>query len=150
MYHKDAKSMMRESLREMIEVARYCVEFDKTVTWGYQGCYGFPGALLLLCIVDAIGKEILGGGDDIKKHFEIFNHKDYYDLDLNVYVIELLRNEYRNRLSHNALIGENVAMFPGDKNSPIIEDWGGKLRLNLVPFLIVSERVVNDFLNTLS
>ena len=141
---------MKESLKEMVEVASYCVNFEKSddTRWvGHMGCYGYPGALLLLSIVDALGSEIIGGGDDCKKHFKILNHKNYYNLKLKDDIIEKLRNEYRNYLSHNAQIGNFVAMYPGDEDSSLLENKDGFLTLNLKPFLAISENVVSDFLN---
>ncbi len=138
---------MKESLQEMIEVARYCIEYDKTKRWGYPGCYGYPGALLLLCIADAIGAEIMGGGSDTKQHFKILNHKDYYNLRLGEIETEFMRHDYRNMLAHNSQIGYAVAMRPGRQDGPIIEKISGTTFLNLKPFLLLSESVLDKFLN---
>lgn len=147
--HNTKLSMVHESLREMIQVARYCIDFKKSESqnWiGCNGCYGYPGALLLLSIVDALGTQIMGGGDDTKKHFEVLNHPDYFDMKLQPEETEALRCEYRNYLSHNSHISDYVAMSPGGESLRILENYNGILVLNLQPFLILSEEVVSKFI----
>ena len=51
--HPNLQSMLRESLPEMLLVAKYCIEFRKdTSIWSASGCYGYPAALILLSIAD--------------------------------------------------------------------------------------------------
>ena len=50
--------MLRESLPEYLCVAGYCVAFRKDSSWigaGPDACLGYPAALMLFAIVDAIG-----------------------------------------------------------------------------------------------
>lgn len=78
--HRTKNGMIREALQEMIEVAEYCILFEKSNSenWkGYNGCYGYPSAILLLSIVDSVGTLIEGGGDDTKVHFKILNNMVY-------------------------------------------------------------------------
>lgn len=147
--HNTTESMTKEALQEYIEVAEYCINFDKSTDrrWmGTAGCYGYPAGLLLLSIVDAIGTEVVGGGNDTKKHFTILNHENYYNLNLNEDILEALRSEYRNRLSHNAHIGEHVILDIGTKDDNVIEKYEKIYKLNLKPFYLLSEKVVNYFL----
>ena len=147
--YNDEKSMMRDALQEMIEVARYCIEFEKNKDsrWiGDEGCYGFPGALLLLSIVDALGTIIVSGST--ANHFKILNHRDYYDLNLSNKEIDALYKDYRCRLSHNARISKFVVMHPGNDKISVLEYYNdGRLQLNLFPFLYLSEKVIKNFLS---
>ena len=73
----------------------------------------------------------------MKVHFKILNHKVYYNLRIDEQTIEAVRTEYRNRLSHNTLIGSTVAMQPGKEDSGVFDYMEGVLVLNLRPFLKV-------------
>ena len=56
--HASTTSLLRESLPEFLEAARYCVEFSKNAGWGHGqggGCLGYPAAALLFSIADSIG-----------------------------------------------------------------------------------------------
>lgn len=146
--HSSKNSMIKEALQECIEVADFCIGFDKTEDDRWKntaGCYGYPAGLLLLSIVDAIGTEIMRGGDDMSQHFKILNHNDYYNLELDDKALNALMKEYRNRLAHNAYIGENVILDIGNKNDLVIENYDSIYKLNLFPFLIISKKVVEKF-----
>lgn len=140
--------MIKEALQEYIEVAEYCVHFDKSKDNRWEkavGCYGYPAGLLLLSIADAIGTKIMGGGDDITQHFKILNHIEYYNLGLDEKTLTAIKNEYRNRLAHNAHIGENAILDIGNENDPVIENIGSIYKLNLLPFYNSSQLVVEKF-----
>lgn len=146
--HYSKKTMIKEALQEYIEVAEYCIMFDKKEDsrWGTAaGCYVYPAGLLLLSIVDAIGTNIIGGGDDMKKHFDILNHNDYYNLGLDNNALNSIRHEYRNRLSHNGYLGKNVMLDIGKETDMVLEKYGSLYKLNLLPFLICSKRAVERF-----
>ncbi len=147
--HTEKVSMIKEALQEYIEVAEFCVYFDKLKDdrWCSFGCYGYPAGLLLLSIADAIGTEIMGGGDDINKHFEILNKSDYYNLGLDEETLKALKKEYRNRLVHNAYIGTNVYLDIGVEEDPVIQKVNSLYKLNLLPFLLLSKNVVKKFIN---
>ncbi len=141
---------MGESLREYLEVAEYCVKFDKQndLRWPNMfGCYGYPAALLLLSIAEAVGTEVMGGGDDSKIHFKILNHKDYYNLNLKDTDIEIIRNSYRNKLSHNAYMQINVSLDIGSSGDPLVEISNNIYKINLYPFLTISKDVVKKFIS---
>lgn len=144
--HPNLQSMLKESLPEMLLVAKYCVEFRKdTNTWPAPGCYGYPAALLLLSIADSIGSYVEQG--KIKNHFKILNNKDYYGLNLSDEEIRIMLDNYRNLLSHNTVVSTNVGLNIGSPNDPILQNQSGRYWLNLVPFYNVSAQAVNSFLN---
>jgi len=147
--HTEKNEMIKEALQEMIEVAEYCIFFEKSnsVNWkGYAGCYGYPSAILLLSIVDSVGTLIEGGGDDTKIHFKILNNAEYYNLALSEEEIEIMRNGFRNKLSHNSHIMEGFAMIPGSDNYKILIKQNGTYFLNLKAFLSVSKKIVEKII----
>jgi len=138
--------MLRESLSEMILVAKYCIEFHKdTSLWPAPGCYGYPAALLLLSIADSIGSYIEKGS--VENHFEILNDTDYYNLSLSKDELEIVYDNYRNLLSHHTVIATNVELNIGSKDDPVLQKQNSCYRLNLVPFYNKSVVAVNFFLN---
>ncbi len=143
--HKNIPSMLQESLKEMILVAKYCIEFQKdTNSWPESGCYGYPAALLLLSITDSIGSYIEEG--KVKNHFKVLNNSKYYGLSLSDIEIVIMYN-YRNLLSHHTVIAtKNVSLRIGSPNSPVLQSQNGLYLLNLVPFYNVSVKAVNAFL----
>lgn len=148
--HFTSDSMKIESLKEMLEVADYCINFDKRKAgWRMSGCYGYPAAILLLAIVDSIGAHVKGGGADTKKHFEILNDPDWYDLRLSAGAMEVLRNDYRNKLTHESIVGANLFLNIGDAENKVLEQIKGYYRLNLKAFLQVSKRVVDKLISSL-
>lgn len=143
--HQNLKSMLYESLPEMLLVAKYCIEFQKDPkVWSTSGCYGFPAALLLLSIVDSIGSFVEQG--TVKNHFNILNHQDYYGLGLSSEEIRITYERYRNLLSHNSLIAPNLAIAIGDSEEPLITQKEGFYCLNLVTFYNLSVKAVSNFL----
>jgi hypothetical protein len=113
--------MLRESLKEYLKVAEYCIQFRKgPEEWGAAGaggCYGYPAAVMLFCIVDAIGsyhrgrkefKVLIDGKEksiknDGSQYFYVLNSK-YYNQVLSKSDIERLYGNYRSLLIHNAAI----------------------------------------------
>jgi hypothetical protein len=147
--HQSQKSMQKEALKEMIEVAEYCIKFDKAKSsnWiGFAGCYGYPGASILLSIVDTLGSIVEGGGDDVSKHFKILNNPDWYNLNFSSEELILIERSYRNKLSHNSYIHQEVQMAIGGLNNNVLEKINNKTTLFLLPFLERSIFVVNKFL----
>ena len=141
--HQTEESMRIEALREYIEVAEYCINFDKSKTWpGFQGCYGYPAALLLLSIVDSIGKEIKGGGDDVFIHFNILNDPDWYSLNLSETQLKRLVRGFRHKLSHESYISKFLVLDIGSDESPVLDEMGSTITLYLKPFLDVSKKIV--------
>lgn len=133
--HPTPQSMLLESLPEMYLVAKYCVEFQKdTSIWPAPGCYGYPAALLLLSIVDSLGSYVIDTSE-VKKHFDILNHSDYYNLGLNNKDVEVVYNKYRNLLNHNTVLATDAVLAIGTITDPVFENKNGNPYLNLLPFL---------------
>jgi len=143
--HPNTQSMLYESLLEMLLVAKYCMEFRKDKNnWPTSGCYGYPATLLLLSIVDSIGSYVKKG--NIDNRFKILNDLNYYGLKLTDDEIKKLRKSYRDLLSHNTVLANNVGLKIGAKDDPILENQNARYWLNLVPFYNVSVKAVNFLL----
>jgi hypothetical protein len=147
--HLTQDSMKWESLREMLEVSEYCINFDKTNKWGISGCYGYPAAILLLSITDSIGAHIKNGGHDTKIHFQILNDIEWYNLNLSEHQIEILRSGYRNKLMHQAIINQGLILSLGSDADPVVIQNDKFVLLNLKPFYLVTKKVVDKFISTL-
>ena len=138
--------MLRESLAEMLLVAKFCIEFRKDIkVWPAPGCYGYPAALLLLSIADSIGSYIEKG--NTKKHFKILNNVDYYGLNLNDNELRIICDNYRNLLSHNTVIAINVGLDIGSVNDSVLQKRDSRYWLNLIPFYSISVKAVSYFLS---
>ena len=148
--HPDQKSMLNESLPEMLIAASQCINYQKDKNiWGAPGCLGYPSALLLLSIANSIGSYVIEGGNT-EKHFSILNDKEYYDLNLSAEDIRDLYDKYRNLLSHNAVLPYGVGLDIGSSSSPVFYKEGDMKWLNLVPFYNLSVSVVKKFLDNSS
>jgi hypothetical protein len=139
--HKTTSSMLKESLDETLEAAKYCVEYKKVdVKWGKfatDGCLGYPGAILLFSLIDSIGSyfrknktfEVIIDGKNEKinaagwEHFKILNSK-YFDQKLSAVFMHKLYNNFRSCLIHNSVLGGDTLMIPD--NSVIKEDIKGQ------------------------
>lgn len=126
-------SMLKESLFETLEAAKYCAEYRKTDEhWGqFQtgGCLGYPAAVLLFSIVDTIGSQFRGNESlllniDAKQtyikgdgweHFKILNSK-YFKQNLTEAFIQILYRKFRSFLTHNSLLGKNCYLVMQNPN----------------------------------
>lgn len=140
--HNSIESMLHESLPEMVEIARYSISARKP---DVGGCYGFPAATLLLCVVDAIGSYVYDDSK-VERHFDILIHPDFYGLELQKPLIASIYKKYRNLLTHNAALARNAGLAIGAPGMKPFEVEGEQLIINLVPFLAVSDWAVNRFL----
>ena len=158
--HFTKKYMLGEYLREMIQVAEYCINYRKEVhpeIWkGQRGCYGYPAALVLLVIVNSIGKEIERGGDDTSRNFNVLNNKDYYNLNLSPDLVEKIVKFYRHKLAHEGVIGDwdrsgsdDISMIPGVESGPVFRKINFGYQLNLKAFLNVSKKALEKFLDSI-
>lgn len=120
--------MLKESLMESLEAAKYCTDYRKTVhKWGVfktGGCLGFPSAIILFSIVDSIGsyfrknkqfKVKIDNKDhfinaDGWEHFKILNSK-YFKQSLSLDFIKALYSKFRSTTTHNSVLGKNTIMF---------------------------------------
>lgn len=144
--HISLESMLKESLREMLEVSEYCVKYRKDpVEWGSSGCFGYPAGILLFAIADSIGKYVIKGST--REHFNILKHTDYYKLDMDDEDVTAIYKKYRNPLTHEASLAPGVVLDIGEENDKIFETKDSVLFINLLPFLVLSKEVVNKFLS---
>ncbi|MFC1514889.1 hypothetical protein ACFL5X_03210 [Candidatus Omnitrophota bacterium] len=144
-FHYSIPSMLQESLRELAAVAEYCVTYQKDLrTWGSHGCYGYPAAILLLSIADSIGSYVIGG--DVKEHFDILSHPNYYNLSLDKESIDIIYKNYRCLLTHHSAMAFEATLGIGKENEPVFEITRGKPLLRLSPFLRITKEVVETFL----
>ncbi len=124
-----------------VKVAEYCVEFRKdSKEWGSSGCYGYPANVLLLAIADAIGSYVIGGST--RKHFDILNHPDYYNLKLDEPSITKIYEAYRCLGTHNAVLGTDMFLDIGTDTDPVFATNGKKGVLRLKPLLNLTQKVV--------
>lgn len=141
--------MIKEALKEMIEMAEYGINFDKSkdARWiGQAGCYGYPSAILLLCIVDSVGTLIEKGGDDVSQHFKILNNPAYYNLNLSEEELRVMEKKYRNKLTHNSHMIPGIMLYPGTSGGSVLVKASDYYCLNLIPFLEISRVVVEKIL----
>jgi hypothetical protein len=163
--HPDLKSMLRESLPEYLHVAEHCVAYKKDATWPVAapgGCLGYPAAVMMFAILDAIGSYHRGDSSlplsvdgrsvtirsDGFQHFYILN-SDYYDQALPGPTIKSLYDRFRSLLVHNAALAPESFLlnFPGHHVPfPISND---RQCVNLPPFLELSRRALKRFLERL-
>jgi hypothetical protein len=124
-----------EVIEDYLEVALLAIDTKKPG----GGIHGYSAALLLLCAVDAIGRGLgaAGGG---KARLEVLNRTEFGQ-SLSVPEIDLLRDLYRNPLTHQARLGSDRAFMSPDADGAAFEFRAGKLALIRVPVLY---RVVRD------
>jgi hypothetical protein len=125
--HTSLSSLLLESVPEYLEVAGHCLRRKKV----NGGVYGFPAALLLLCITDTIGsyhrgdqsfRVFVDGADcfingDSAKHFYILN-SSYYCQSLSRKQIEKFYDYYRCLLAHNASLPNECSLRLNDVAEP--------------------------------
>lgn len=144
--HYSIPSMLKEAMTEYLVVADFCVKYRKDERiWGSSGCFGYPAIVLLMSIADAIGSYVIGGKTE--EHFKIFNHKDYYNLNLTSDDLKKMYYDYRCLLTHNATLSPNVGLNIGDNSELMIEIIENRFYINLYPFLNITKRVVKKFFN---
>ena len=143
--HPTISSMLNESLVEIFLVAQYCVEYRKDPElWKSYGCYGYPAAILLFVIADAVGSYVIGG--KTRKHFNILVDANYYNLNLKRNEIDLIYKKYRSLLTHNAALAVDTFLNIGTKNDPVFEYKNDNPCVNLLPFLLLTKKVISKFL----
>lgn len=153
--HPDTASLLKESLPEFVEAARYCVTFTKNFGWGSNpgGCLGYPAAALMFSVADSIGSYsselcVVVDGQSIKidkKHFRVFN-SDYYSLSLPSPVIDKLYANYRNTLIHNAALVKDHFLFIDNSSAIPFLKHSGKVHVNVSAFLTATQLAVKKFL----
>jgi hypothetical protein len=146
--HGSIQSMLRESFTEMILVAEYCINFRKDPKiWGSCGRYGYPAAILLFSIADSIGSYIIEGST--REHFDILNHKEYYNLNLDKIYIDIIYEKYRCLLTHSLRMEVDFVLDIGHKNDSVFKIKNGTPYFNLLPFLKISKDAMENFLKNI-
>jgi hypothetical protein len=160
--HDTIASMLKESLREYLHVAEFCITYRKDIAWGSNqvgGCLGWPGTALMFCILDTIGSyyrdrkdffvKIDGKNRTIKNdsyhHFFMLN-SEYYKQQLGEVTIKKLYENYRNLLLHNAALAMDHFLFIGDSNAPPFPVQDNRPHVNVTAFLQISKEAVALFL----
>jgi hypothetical protein len=123
--------MLKESLDETLEAAKFCSDYKKTdQKWGdfaTGGCLGYPAAILLFSIIDSIGSYFRKNDEieiiiDRKKdrinaagweHFKILNSK-YFNQSLSSDFLKKLYTKFRSCLTHNSVLGSETLMIPNN------------------------------------
>jgi hypothetical protein len=126
--HYTPASMLKESLDEILEAAKICIDYRKdNPKWGeYKtgGCLGYPAAILLFSLVDTVGsyyrknkvfKTHIEGkkvsiDSDGWQHFKILN-SIYFGQNLTTKFIQTLYTKFRSNLSHNSVLGDKTLLF---------------------------------------
>lgn len=141
------ENLVFEAVVENLLVSKYCIDYRKDPQrWHRTGCYGYPASILLFSIADTIGGYILGG--NVRNHFNILNHVDYYHLNLSVDEINEIYRNYRSRLTHNSALAIGRLMDIGTRNDPIYEHLDNRnIKLNLLPFWNKTYYCVETFIS---
>jgi hypothetical protein len=124
--HADSQSMMIEAVQEHLSVAEWCISNYKAD----GGIYGYSAALLLFCVVDAIGHCLRPGNEP----FRVLS-ADPFNLKLGIEEIKKIENWYRNPLVHNAIIAPKVWLTLDDTGDPI--DVGSNVTIRVKPLYAV-------------
>jgi hypothetical protein len=163
--HRNEDSMLRESIYETLHLARYGITYRKLdqswAPYNTGGCLGYPSAMLLFSVIDAIGSRfknklaipIDGQSVTITKtdeHFRIINSK-YFEQNLSGKDIKTIYIGYRSRLSHNLVLNNNLIMDIGSGNQQPFEwdmDPFGQIAVlwvRLFPLLELCEKAVKKY-----
>ena len=157
--------MIKESLPEFLNAAKFCLEFRKKD----GGCLGYSCALLLFSVIDSIGSYFRGNSQfeinidyqatkinkDGWEHFKILN-SNYFKQNLSENFIRKLYSSYRSFLSHNAVLGrdslmiiDNTILNDGTFGRPFIEKQSHNMTkcyiISLSELYSICEIAVSEF-----
>lgn len=107
--HPDVNSLSIDAIEEYLEIAK--VSIDRRKPDG--GIYGYPAALLLFCVIDALGASLTTGNE----HFMVLKQSPF-NCKLDNQQVKSLEKWYRNPLAHNAMIAPGVCLSPEDGADP--------------------------------
>lgn len=136
--HASFYTMAIDGIDEYLTTSEYCLDFTKRD----DGVLGFPAALLLFCITNAMGVYMSGESVTIagrtqritkQEPFRIFNH-ELFDLRLEHAQIKHLETAYRNALAHTAIIDLGASMVAHVDGPVFIFKPHGSVRINLASF----------------
>ena len=168
--HSTPASMLKESLHEILEASKYCIEYKKDDPEKWKeltsnGCLGYPGAILLFSIVDSIGSyyrqnksftiEVDGKSKFISsdgwQHFLILNSK-YFNQNLSEKFIKVLYAKFRSCLTHNSVLGKDARMEPENSNGMAFYEGLNEKKefryiISMKEFWILCEMAIKEFNN---
>src|ERR1700674_2735533 len=124
--HDSLTSFVATLLLEYLLASKLSLDYVKDEIWHPEdrgGPLGTPSALILLCVVDAIGGYLRYGPSvalidgkqrkidgEKSKHFFVLNLPEYFGQSLSLAEIESTY-EYRNLLAHNAALAAGRPLF---------------------------------------
>src|SRR5712692_1182262 len=133
--HTNLWTLAEEAIDEYILTAQHCLEYRKSD----GGCLGYPSALLLLCVVNAIGtylrnepvlingrRQLITRGEP----FRVLNH-EILKQTLTQGQIKTVEKAYRNLLAHNAMLAPDSWLLPG-KGSTVFVFQNGRVGIYVV------------------
>jgi hypothetical protein len=127
--HENLGQLAIEAIDEYLIASANCLKFRKKD----GGCLGYPATLLLLCVINALGVWLDGDNVTIDgrlekitegEPFRVLNH-DCFGLELSGQEIKLLKQSYRNRLAHNAIIDVGSFLLPREDDPPFVFESEG-------------------------
>jgi hypothetical protein len=107
--HSNTNSLTAEVIEEYLSIAKLCITTKKQD----GGIYGYPATLLLFCIIEALGRNLIVG----KEPFRILKASPF-NCKLNNHQVKQLEQWYRNPLAHNGMIKPGVYLSPEDGGAP--------------------------------
>lgn len=121
--HRVLWTLAQDTIEEYLDTVDHCIFHHRKAD---GGCLGCPAALLLLCIIDALGTylrnekvSIEGKNQTITKGepFRVLNHP-IFGQNLSAVQIKTIEKSYRNLLAHNALIASGHGLRVGVEGPP--------------------------------
>ena len=116
--HSTIKGLGCEVIEDFLTAAGTCVETRKAD----GGILGYPAALILLAVTDAIGHGLNVGSGDTR--LAVFQHPSFskrlrtFDQSLGKGQLKNLTQWYRHMLAHSGLIAPGVALTPEREGAP--------------------------------
>jgi len=126
--HKSMTAMASEVIAEYLLTSQFCLQSGKP-----GGAY--PATLLLLCVTNSFGSYLTGSLVTIEgksqtitkgEPFRVLNHH-LFGLHLTHKQIKVIEQSYRNRLSHNAIIGRGAFLLLTQAGAPFVFSGNGML-----------------------
>lgn len=115
--HPDLKDLFVEAIDEYLTTAEWCIGHRKAA----GGCLGYPATLLLFCVVDAMGKNLIREEKNKLRHkdvdFRMLGHPSF-GLKIEREQIVKLGEWYRHKLAHLALISRGALLSPEENDRP--------------------------------
>jgi hypothetical protein len=113
--HPNTNSLTVEVIEEYLDVAKMCIDARKPD----GGIYGYPATLLLFCVINALGANLLKSNEP----FQVLMHEPF-NCKLSNGQVKKLETWYRNLLAHNGMIAPGVCLSPQDTGEPVHFDQG--------------------------